>query len=463
MTEKLHNNIISGIVERDLCSGCGVCAGICPGKHLVIDYAPNGDLAAKWRDEPCGVDCGLCLKVCPFREGIYDPRELNKSFFGAENGAYRRLFHEDAGYYDCAYVGYSPIHRPSSASGGLLTWTLESLLEKGEIDRAAVVTCESDVESGYCFSFKEAHTADEVRMGSGSVYHQVEISGLLSRIALNPELRWAITGVPCMCSALRSAMLSLPQIGKSIRYLLGLACGMYQNKFYTEMLLKESGMDCREVIKVEYRRKSDGGPTSNFLFRGTGIQGPGKEVPYRGLPLFLGKNAFFRLNACNFCMDVFSEAADACFMDAWLPDYRKDSRGTSLVVIRNSAIRTIIEKGKKENSIIVDIADIQDVVSSQHGHVCRKRYMIGLRCGEKIDKTTGKPFCFGDRLSSQIQNISQRRSKESWVKVRNGKGLSAFWRETWDVLCIVKILDLYNNFFGRTARFMNGLRGRIFK
>ena len=448
------NNVILQVVRKDLCSGCGVCVGICPGQVLSMTEAPNGDLTSRWTKAPCTANCGLCLTVCPFAEGVLNPRPLNQEAFGPQQDRLDQHFHEDTGYYDRAFVGYAEANRDASASGGLLTWTLESLLVAGEVDRVAVVVCEPEHVQGYRFVFEESQTIQEVRRGAGSVYHQVEISEILQHIAREPALRWAVTGVPCLCAALRQAMHRMPKLGSSICYLLGLACGMYQNRFYTEMLLAESGVDPRNTVNIEYRRKSDGGSPSDYRFCGTDNRGQGKEIAYHGLPYYLGRNSFFRVNACNFCRDVFAETADACFMDAWLPEYQKEPRGTSLVLVRNQVIRQMLEQGEAENSVFLDEIGIEKVVASQKGHVRRKRQLIVLRQGKAIDPSSGSAFTISDRLAWLVQRYAQRRSKDAWATIGRNKGVQAFWRATWDVSLLIHLEAIYNKTLGRVLRLL---------
>lgn len=54
--------------EKTDCSGCNVCAEACP-KHC-IEMIPDrkGFLYPKVNTVTC-VDCGVCVKVCPFEEG----------------------------------------------------------------------------------------------------------------------------------------------------------------------------------------------------------------------------------------------------------------------------------------------------------------------------------------------------------------------------------------------------------
>ncbi len=193
-----NNNVIAAVVERGLCSGCGVCVGACPNKALTMAYLPNGDLAAQPSGNPCLSKCTICTSICPFAEGVLNPRQLNQAIFGPSTSIAHPEFHEDVGYYQGAFVGYSKAHRALSASGGLLTWTLESLLISGEIDCVAAVTCATGKDGRYTFTFTTAQTVDELRQCSGSIYHQVEISTIVERILDEPKRRWAITGVPCL-------------------------------------------------------------------------------------------------------------------------------------------------------------------------------------------------------------------------------------------------------------------------
>jgi coenzyme F420-reducing hydrogenase beta subunit len=250
----------------------------------------------------------------------------------------------------------------------------------------------------------------------------------------------------------------IPRSKQSVRYLLGLACGMYQNRFYTELLLAESGVDRKGVKKIEYRRKSDGAAPSDFRFRGTDNRGPGRDIAYHGLPFYLGKNAFFRVNACNFCMDVFAEGADACYMDAWLPEYMNEPRGTSLVLVRNPQIRQLFDRGRTGKSLNLEEIGIEKMIASQAGHVRRKRYLIDMRRGSKMDRSTGRPFALSDRLSWALQRYAQRRSKEAWAAAGRSRGVRAFWSAAWDITLPIRIQEAYDRTVGRVLRLMARIR-----
>ncbi|MHC4619369.1 MAG: Coenzyme F420 hydrogenase/dehydrogenase, beta subunit C-terminal domain, partial [Planctomycetota bacterium] len=378
------NNVVRDVVQEDRCCSCGVCAGLCPTNALSMKLQINGDLTPHVSDGRCLDKCHICLDVCPFSQGVYNPRERNTQLFSVQSDA---KCNEDIGWHMNSIVGFrcDETLRKASASGGLATWCLETLLSAGVVTRIAVVRFAENHDKGF-FEFYSASTIDELRKSSGSIYHPIEISDITKEIVSNRQERWAVVGVPCLCSAIRN----IGHLQNRIPFVFGLVCGMYQNTFYTEMLLSKSGVDRECIIGIEYRRKSDGESPSNFRFRGTDNRQHGTEIAYHGLPYFLGKNAYFRQNACNYCMDVFAETADACFMDAWLPAYSHESKGTSLVVVRNRALSDLFEQGQAKGEVSIDGIGPEEVLASQRGHVRRKRELIYMRRGIHTQTVSGK-------------------------------------------------------------------------
>lgn len=428
-------NVVTEIVAKDLCSSCGVCAGLCPTHALAMAQHENGDLVPKVAANRCLDKCHLCLDVCPFSAGVHNPRKNNEDLF---SGFADAKYQEDIGWYTQSIVGFrgDVDLRKTSASGGLVTWCLEILLEKELVTRVAVVRVAENHDHGF-FEFYAASSVGELRASSGSVYHPVEISEIIKEIQSNKQERWVIVGVPCLCAAIRNS----PRLSEYVPFVFGLACGMYQNTFYTEMLLAESGVDRERIKNIEYRRKSDSGSSSNYRFRGTDNRGPGKEIPYHGLPFYLGKHAFFRLNACNFCMDVFAEAADACFMDAWLPTYRQVTKGTSLVLIRNRALSDLFLQGQAAGDISFDEISPEEVVLSQKGHVRRKRGLIYMRSGVQGPKNNDEVQpTITDKVKWWLEKRTQARSKRAWAYYGRKYGKFPFYLALSDLLLMQNIV-----------------------
>lgn len=321
-----------------------------------------------------------------------------------------------------------------------MTWTLEQLLAQGEVDRVAIVVCEPDQTNGHRFRFMEAQTTEELRGAAGSVYHPVEISSIIRQITRQSEVRWAITGVPCLCAAIRNAMQRIPAVGRAVRHVFGLACGMYQNRYYTDLLCLASGISPKEAVSIRYRLKAKAGLASNYLFHATRQDGRGgRTLEYSGLPCYLGSHAFFRVNACNYCKDVFAEAADACFMDAWLPDYQANRRGTSIVLVRSGAVKRLLMSTAVASVPQLEPLGIERVVASQAGPVRRKRELLGMRLGQSHDPVSGQPFSVADRLTWWIQRRVQRRSKRVWAHEADAPDYRAFMRSVWDLRLLIMV------------------------
>jgi coenzyme F420-reducing hydrogenase beta subunit len=417
----------------------------------------NGDLTPSINERDCEErsKCQFCVTCCPMISGLLDTRERNANLFGG-NEKDENAFHEVIGWHLRSVVGWriNPALRNNSASGGLATWCLEKLLENGAVTRVASVRLAQNRSRGM-FEFFSASSIEEIRRSSGSYYQPIEISGILKEIAKDRNERWAVVGVPCLCAGIRN----LKHMRKQIPYVFGLVCGSYQNISYTEMLAKKSGVDMNHLTQINYRLKAEGRPPFDYHFLGTDHRGRGKEVAYHGLPYYLGRHAYFRLNACNFCKDVFAETADACFMDAWLPDYHNESRGTSVVVIRNAEIDSLFrDAGSKDEISVKSISD-REVVQSQQGNVIRKRESLSLRTGgssQSVGNSEGGRS-FG-KMNWWLQKRVQKRSKWAWRRLGRRYGVGLFWLTMLDLLFLEKMLDRVVWLHGLPSRFRSRIR-----
>ena len=368
------NNVIHKTVKFHLCSGCGICAAVCPKNCLEMQFNVNGENNPVLIDD-C-VDCGLCVKMCPFSSDSEDANDLAKKLYADISNIKKT---PETGYYLDAIVGHSGKcgHRENGASGGLATYTLETLLNKGMVDYVICPGPNGNKEK--LFKFNVCSTVEQIRSCSRSVYYPVEASEVISYV-LKKEGKYAIIGLPCLCKAVRQAQLEIPRLADRIKYVLGLVCGQQQSKFFAEYVCAIGGGDPKSLANIRFRVKDSNRPASDFGMYFQCESGKNKEGTIfwtEGMGQ-AWNDRYFTLNSCNFCDDIFAECADAVFMDAWLPNYSSDWRGHSIVLLRNEELVPLVKNELVSYLKVFDI-DIKDVIKSQQGVLDSKRKDIKER------------------------------------------------------------------------------------
>jgi coenzyme F420-reducing hydrogenase beta subunit len=298
-----------------------------------------------------------------------------------------------AGYHLDCLVGFSRVegHRANGASGGLVTWTLEMLLEKGVIDRAICVA--STPGQPPLFRSKVCSRSVEIRECSGSSYYPVEFSRVLHEV-LTVEARYAIVALPCVAKALRLAARKNKTLGDRICYVLGLTCGQSKSAFFTEYTCALAGGDPAGLEEVRFRIKDPQRSARDHGIQLTwtqdGVDRHTRTIFWEEGPGRAWSKRYFTPEACNYCDDVFAETADASFMDAWLPPYVSDSAGTSIVVIRHPILRSLFAEGVQAGTLQAAPISVDAAIESQRsarrakGETLRKRLYLAKRRKERV-------------------------------------------------------------------------------
>jgi len=367
----VSQNVVNTIVANELCIGCGICAGICPQNVLLMKFNEYGEYNP-YLEKDCLERCELCLHVCPFHDNNDNENELGTSLYGNTKDI---KYLSETGYYLDSFVGYSPDFRQNSASGGMITWLLTTLLRKKLVDFVITVTVHKEPDKLFQYTVFD----DEISIltSSGSVYYPVEMSQVIKSILAKPG-RYAIVGLPCFLKGLRLATQKNKKLKERITVTVGLVCGQMKSKHYTVYLstLANAG---GKLQKVNYRGKSPDKSASNYYFHCVNENGDEGKIFWNDGVAEAWVNRWFTPNACNFCDDVFAELADVTFMDAWLPEYSHDSRGTNLAIMRTLFINDLILKGNKEKQINIDKISMKKVIESQHGVIDFKQKSLSYR------------------------------------------------------------------------------------
>ena len=374
---KTKINNVSYIAQNDLCCGCGTCAGICPNNAIQMDSNAYGEYVPTIESDKCKKSCKICLQACPFSDLSKNEDEISASLWGNNltNNQY-------IGHYSNCYCGYvkDEKQRLNSASGGLLTNLLIQLLNKRIVDN--VICVEPVINEKKMFSFKICQTVGDILLCSKSCYYPVEASEIIKHI-MNNNGKYAIVGVPCLIKSLRNAQLLYPFLKDRISLLLGLVCGQQKNKNFIDYLFKLTKSYNSTYNQVTFRIKSNIRPASNYglsYFKDNKFL----DTIYwnDGMNKVWG-DRWYTLNACDYCDDLFAETADAAFMDAWLPHYSNDYRGTSFVISRNETINKLLIN----NATQIEDISIKNIIDSQKGALHYKTEMLGKRLSYFKSKT----------------------------------------------------------------------------
>jgi coenzyme F420-reducing hydrogenase beta subunit len=314
-------------------------------------------------EEGC-VDCGLCVKVCPFdADGTHScpPSESKEPVV------------QLAGQYTGAFIGCvtDTDARLKSASGGLLTWVLKQLLAESIID--GVVCAVQQVGCGHpFFQLQICRTLVEVDKSSGSVYYPTHYSDVLREVIESNE-RFVFVGVPCVCTALRRAIKYAPPLRKNRHIILGLTCGGMRSRYYTDLIAAECGLAASEVSSVVYRTHDVHKPSHLYQEKLFDVRG-GEHI-HRHLTVKNKICARFgstlRLSPCfSACMTSFPLQADAAFMDAWLEPYRTDWHGTSMVLEYGpNELTNLLKKGQSKGALELLPASSDEILQAHSGHL----------------------------------------------------------------------------------------------
>lgn len=415
-------NVTEIVVPSDMCIGCGVCAGVCPAKCLEMRME-NGQYKPVLVSE-CLPKCNLCLEVCPFFDHDVYQDDLAKVYFGQEPGV---KVDPVVGYYLDCLIGYSnvPGHREKGASGGMVTWLLERLLDSGEVDR--VVTDRARTKgSGPLFEMAILDNIEDVRGAAGSCYYPVELSGPLQQIWTDKvDRRYAVVGIPCFLHGVRRAMIRHGRLRRRIAYLLGLACGFCPTAWYTEVLAAWVGVRLSEVQTVGYRFKDGISMAEDYRFRAQRRNGEwSRPVGFLETWSHLWGRYYFAHNTCNYCDDVFAEVADAVFMDAWLPALLSETRGTSIVVTRQPRLRDIFIAGIQEGTCTLSPCPIEDVLTSQESVIQQKRGRIQQCLAVARERDMWLPKMRAEAAA----NVSASDRQTVHHRMRTIRASKRFWR-----------------------------------
>lgn len=164
------------------CCGCGACSAVCPKKAIEMKRDPQGFLYPEINQELC-IDCGLCRKVCIFKENFKTAEEKQE-------------------YYAIRAKDEDVVR--SSSSGGFFTLMAEEIFARGGIVYGVA----------YDENFRVVHQrAEDMAQAEAfrtSKYVQSDNTQLFDSVSRDLEegKTVLVTGTPCQIAGITAALKS---------------------------------------------------------------------------------------------------------------------------------------------------------------------------------------------------------------------------------------------------------------
>ena len=232
------------MMSKHSCSGCGVCAAVCPAQCIRLEENAEGFLEAVTDASAC-TKCGLCDRICAFA----GKPELKEPVGG------------------CFYVTKDKASLKKSASGGLCYDLAVQSVRNGGVACGAVYDADSRRTA-----HRTVRTVEELDAFRDSKYMQSRTAEAVRGLLKGKEPGIFI-GTPCQAYAVRQA---LKAAGREDILLVDFAChGTPPLTLWDRYLDEWEAAHGEKAERVRFRHKREDGPsTDNCML----IEGGGKRT-----------------------------------------------------------------------------------------------------------------------------------------------------------------------------------------
>ncbi len=334
----MERTTITNTVDAGLCSGCGICAGACPGS--CIAWEKRSGMYLPRIDESLCTQCGLCAGVCPGLGHRYAPAADDlAAITGPVLESYNAWSRDEA-------------LRHISASGGVVTTLVQALLEQGRYD------------SVFCldtYDYREQlHTrrfgAGELRSDGGNapksrylpVSHEEAVRYLLS----HRRERIILIGTSCALRGL-SAVIGQRKLDRENYLLIGLFCDKVFN-YNMIPFLQDRFCGGTPLTALHFKNKESGGwPGDMKLFP------KDRDSFFVPMEERARAKAYFMPERCLYCVDKLNVTADISLGDNYT-GIDSSKKGSNSVILRTARGQDAWDLAQERlESVPVDIARIQ--------------------------------------------------------------------------------------------------------
>ncbi len=242
--EEGYTGLEHEIIFKDICSGCGTCAAVCPEDVVEVGEFPK--LVGK-----C-TNCGYCLLQCP--RSYFSRDEAEQILFGS-------VSKDDLGHVrtKIGVAAKDTAIKDAAQDGGFVTALLKYALERGIIDGAVVSGV--DEKNPWTPIPRLVTTTGDLTAAAGTRYSNSANMAVLKEAKEKGLENLAIVGLPCQIEAVRKIQnypIEDVDLKDRIKFTIAIFCtsnftydglmiGLVQNKY---------GIPLNEVTKMDIKGKN---------------------------------------------------------------------------------------------------------------------------------------------------------------------------------------------------------------
>ncbi|MBR7133387.1 MAG: Coenzyme F420 hydrogenase/dehydrogenase, beta subunit C-terminal domain [Clostridia bacterium] len=389
------NNILNENFSRN-CTGCGMCASICPSKAIKMEIDSEGFYSPQVDINLCN-NCGICIKTCyKFDTEISLKKCKPIECFSAVNNDSREL--------------------ENCSSGGVSIELMRECLNRGYY----VV--------GVCYDYKNniavtkiAKSYNELEGFKGSKYFQSYTSKSFDEIVNDKsEQKYAFFGTPCQIYAFKR--LSELRKNTSKYIFVDIFChGCPSLNLWKKYLsYQRSKFGISEFEEIKFRSKTYNWHEFAFEFFADNKKYLSEKYNNPFYEIFFGMNAMNK--ACYDCVTRSSiEYTDIRIGDFWGSRFNKDIKGVSAVVINSEQGKELFYSVLK--NFKVERVSFSEIIKAQsYGklHICnekKRERTLRLLSGDLNIKQIQKQYRKADSVKVIAKRILKNMAKHLPSKV----------------------------------------------
>ena len=369
----MDNKTIQVTIENDLCCGCGLCKGICPGDCISWERK-NGVYLPKIQGEKC-INCGLCAAVCPGLGHSYGP---GTTALEPVTGTVLACFN--------AWSKQEKI-RHVSASGGVVTTLVRELLSRGLYDGVFCLDSYDyrDQLKTRRVDAREPDNLGETSSAPKSRYLPVSQENAVAYMKKHRGEKLIFIGTSCAVRGLRAAVKTLKLPPEQYLFI-GLFCDKVFN-YNVLSYFQDTYAGGQPLKALHFKNKESGGWPGDMKF-----------FPEEGEPFYVplreraAAKAYFAMERCLYCVDKLNVQADISLGDNYTA-LHSSPLGSNSVILRTQtgaeaweAVRELLE---------MHPVDLEEIQKAQALNLRLDQMYYGdLFCREKgadLDLNSGVP------------------------------------------------------------------------